>query len=113
MRWKQHPHSALHTSGGIWQPQPVIISEITVAALATLTAEATDTLLVDFNFFFHGNSCTCQSDCSSGRLLVSLAAEERMVPHPGPQVAPRGIRRKKDHLEQAAPWLLFADSRKS
>lgn len=52
MRWKQHPHSALHTSGGIWQPQPVIISEITVAALATLTAEATDTLLVDFNFFF-------------------------------------------------------------
>lgn len=56
------PRPVLHTSGGIHQAQSLIISEITAAALATLTAEPTNAQLADFNyFFFHGNCCTCQS----------------------------------------------------
>lgn len=61
-----------------------------MAALATLTAEATDAQLVDFNPHPQQKPWHLSIILFLGRLLVSLAAGERMVPHPGPQVAPRG-----------------------
>lgn len=55
------PRPALHTSGGIRQAQSLIISEITLATLATLTAEAKMPSRLISIISFHGNSCTCQS----------------------------------------------------
>lgn len=46
------PRPALHSSGGIRQAQALNVSERTAAALATLTAEATNAQLADFNYFF-------------------------------------------------------------
>lgn len=66
------PRPVLHTSGGIHQAQSLIISEITAAALATLTAEPTNAQLADFNYFFFMETVALVNH----RLLCRLSSGE-------------------------------------
>lgn len=84
------PRPALHSSGGIRQAQALNVSERTAAALATLTAEATNAQLADFNYFFSWEQLYLSiTGYSAGCLVVSLSPGERTVLRPGPQGAPR------------------------